>query len=275
VALTHRVETITVAKAEKMLETNTKNRRLSDRIVQKYAEMMRTGRWVDDGSPIRRDEAGNLLDGQHRLWAVIESETEQQFLVVTGIPEEAMTTMDTGKHRSFQDILSMYDPSLHSLPNLAANTSMIYRWEQGARGSALRPRGNSSQFVPYADLLDFFKANQERMVELTRESHRVRRLGMNGTTIALGYWLFDALDKDDSDYFWERFHDGVELAETDAIYALRRWVDKNATTTPPQPAEVQVALTVKAWNSYRDGEEVHVLSWKRGGQRPEPFPEPH
>lgn len=273
-ALTHKVESITAAKAIKMLETNTKNRRLGEGVVQKYAKMMTDGQWVDDGSPIRLDEEGNLLDGQHRLWAVIESDTEQSFLVVRGITPEAMTTMDTGKARAFKDILSMYDSNMPSPIAQAANTSLIYRWEQGDRGSSLRSTSKRT-FTPYALLLDFFKANQERIITTTRDANRVRRNGLAQSVSALGYWLFREIDEGDADFFWERFHDGVELAETDAIYALRRWVDKNALNVPSQPSEVQIALMIKAWNSYRDGEEVHVLSWKRGGQRPEPFPEPH
>ncbi len=32
------------------------------------------------------------------------------------------------------------------------------------------------------------------------------------------------------------------------------------------------AITVKAWNAYRDGRELRLLKWSPGGSSPEPFP---
>ena len=46
---------------------------------------MRNGLWELNGAAIVIDEFGNLIDGQHRLSAVVESGTTQQFVVVRNV----------------------------------------------------------------------------------------------------------------------------------------------------------------------------------------------
>ena len=35
-----------------------------------------------------------------------------------------------------------------------------------------------------------------------------------------------------------------------------------------------LAITLKAWNAYRQGETVGLYRWRPGGAKPEAFPEP-
>lgn len=63
--------TITPEKAKTLLVMNTKNRKLSRKLVQKYASDMAAGRWPYNGDPIRVSVSNVLLDGQHRLEACI------------------------------------------------------------------------------------------------------------------------------------------------------------------------------------------------------------
>lgn len=271
--ITHKVEKVTPELAEKLLETNTKNRKLSSEVVTKLADQMKNGQWNFDGSPVRIDSKGDLVDGQHRLWAIIESGTTQEFLIVRGVDETAMATMDTGKSRSFADILSMEDKSLTSVANLAAATSIIYRWEQGVRGSALRAA--NTNFVPYPLLLQFFRDNRERLIQAERFGGlRAKRTGATPSAFALASWVFEPIDAADAEFFFERVKDGAGLEIGSPILALRRWLLNTYTDRPRPQAEMAIALIFKAWNFYRRGETIGMLTWKRGGSAPEAFPIP-
>jgi hypothetical protein len=273
VTITHKVETITPAIAEKILETNTKNRKLSSSIVTKLAEQMKNGQWNFDGTPIRIDDAGDLVDGQHRLWAVVESGTPTDFLVVRGVDEKAMATMDTGKSRTFADILSMEDRSLKSATNVAATTGLLYRWHRGARGSGLRSA--NANFVPHPELLEFFRENKEEIIEVCRiGGNFARGTGAAQSAFALCVWLFYKIDKEDAEYFFERVRDGVGLDAGSPILALKNWLTKSFTQRPRPHLEFSIAMMIKAWNAYRQGQEVQILTWKRGGSNPEVFPLP-
>lgn len=98
------VRQITPDMAYGLLTKNTKNyRRISPTVVQRYAEVMRRGEWELNGEPITFAKDGTLLNGQHRLTAVVESGATVQMLVVTGIDNDVVT-YDDGKIRSSVDI---------------------------------------------------------------------------------------------------------------------------------------------------------------------------
>jgi hypothetical protein len=59
---------ITPAMAREWLEKNIENNRgVGAQVVDAYARDMLAGKWYIPGDPIRFDEDGNLIDGQHRL----------------------------------------------------------------------------------------------------------------------------------------------------------------------------------------------------------------
>ena len=82
---TIRVETITPQLAEIYLGKNTHNRNIRKPVVGKYANDMENGFWNFDGAPIRFADDGTLLDGQHRLHAIIKSNKAIDLLVVRGL----------------------------------------------------------------------------------------------------------------------------------------------------------------------------------------------
>lgn len=76
------------------------NRALSKSRVRAYAADMVAGQWHLSDQPISFDEEGRLVNGQHRLEAVILSRKEVNFLVVRGVAKEAMLVIDSGKRRT-------------------------------------------------------------------------------------------------------------------------------------------------------------------------------
>ena len=79
-----------------------KNRSLNKPTVNRYAEDMINGRWMLTGDPIKMDENGILLDGQHRLNALIKADKTIDFIVVEEIPIESVQYMDSGLRRSIE-----------------------------------------------------------------------------------------------------------------------------------------------------------------------------
>lgn len=269
---------VTPAIAEEWLEKNTSNRSLSDKAVSKHAEAMTSGLWHYDGSPIRFDNTGKLIDGQHRLWAIIESGTTQKFIVMRNLDPRAFVTIDTGKTRSFGDILSIEYPSMKSVHHIASVTSMLWRWHQGVRGKGLRATGNIAAAAP-EELLKFFVPQRAEIVELQRRSNAVtnRVRGIGGTTVALLMHILNKIDTDDAEFFFDRLQDGVGLEAGSPILALRdaisRFVSANQSNRTTMPTELGVALGIKAWNAYRRGDDVKQLKFRVGGAKPESFPE--
>lgn len=97
------VEAITPDVAKMLLEGNVDNRNLRPRTVQRYARDMAGGSWQLTHEAIGIDAEGNLVDGQHRLRAVIEADTPVWMTVAYYVPMEARRVIDDGARRNAAD----------------------------------------------------------------------------------------------------------------------------------------------------------------------------
>jgi len=93
--------------ARQFLGYNKHNRNVSRATVGAYARDMKQGNWLTTGDPIRFDVKGHMIDGQHRLEAIIEAGIELPFLVVYGLDEKARYALDMGRKRNPADMLAL------------------------------------------------------------------------------------------------------------------------------------------------------------------------
>jgi len=84
------VETITPEMAAQYLGNNHKHREIRDSKVEKFAASLNDSDWQLNGKTIVFDADGKLLNGQHRLTAVVLSGKSLTTLVVKGIQKEAI-----------------------------------------------------------------------------------------------------------------------------------------------------------------------------------------
>lgn len=98
---------ITPGVAKEMLRNNTKNRNLNARHVKHLREILEQGDMVFNGEAIIFGADGVLLNGQHRLHAVVESGVSFDCLVVRGVDTEVFKTLDAGRKRQTAEALSM------------------------------------------------------------------------------------------------------------------------------------------------------------------------
>jgi len=98
-------------KAAELLENNDHNRKITQSRVSEYAKEMRNGMWMYNGETITRSVSGKLMDGQHRLLAVIASGVEIDVEFIDSIPDKTgdvdiFLTINT-KNRSNVDALTI------------------------------------------------------------------------------------------------------------------------------------------------------------------------
>src|SRR6187200_3300928 len=68
-------------------------RGITHNAVTTYANDMRAGEWQPIPVAICFDKDGMLVNGQHRLAGIVESDTTQMFLVARGVPPEVIAAM--------------------------------------------------------------------------------------------------------------------------------------------------------------------------------------
>src|SRR6202012_1832148 len=88
------VETIGPDRAEESLTATRGNRNIVQAHVAALARDIRNGQWMFNAQPICFSRSGRLLNGQHRLSAVLEANQPIEVLVMRGLPEEAFETYD-------------------------------------------------------------------------------------------------------------------------------------------------------------------------------------
>jgi hypothetical protein len=106
---------ITPTYAKSLLNKNSiNNRNKSSKVVKSYAKKMKDGLWGLSTDPIAFDDNNKLIQGQHRLDGVIESDTTQEFFMMWGFSKDTIYVIDDLKKRNGGDSVSMVD---YKLPN--------------------------------------------------------------------------------------------------------------------------------------------------------------
>ncbi|MDN6440465.1 MAG: hypothetical protein L0K30_00265 [Acidipropionibacterium jensenii] len=265
------MERVTPAIAEKWLAKNTHNRDLNDRVVDAMVRDLESGNWLDNGATITFSEGGVLLDGQHRLNAVVKSGVGINSIIVRGAKAEAQHTMDTGAKRTLSNALKLRGEKNHVA--LAAATVAHIVWDRGNRGFGT----SRSTRVTNSEAIDYIESHpwlREQITDVAR--YRSHLPGLSTGAVSVLYLLFSDIDTADADFFFERLTSDEDHHRGQPIYLARKTLLEDYARTDGHRSQTwKAAILIKAWNKYRDGEECYQLRYATGGANPERFPMPH
>lgn len=266
---------VTPAIAANYLTHNVHNRNLRMDAVAQYATDMRNGDWRQDGSPIRFNENGDLDDGAHRLSAIIDADVTITMLVITGLPNGAQETMDQGIKRTLGDVLHLRGEVAAN--DLAALVRLVGAWDLAAQQNYNHFTHKRNLSVPGA--LAVLEKYPELRTYVAEAPHLAKACGISRTTLGLSMFLFYGLDPTDAAYFFERLASAENHRAGEPIFALREAITNARRLVQGKRGALQpewtTAITIKAWNAYRDGNDIQLLKWRRGGAKPEDMPQPH
>lgn len=98
------VQLVTPDLARSWLDHNKENRPIRQAFVERWARTMRAGKWRLTHEGIAFDTEGRLIDGQHRLLALVLAGVSVQFTVFRNVDPEARIVIGTGATRSAFDV---------------------------------------------------------------------------------------------------------------------------------------------------------------------------
>lgn len=101
------IERIGPHEARSYLEANTMNRNLNEHHVKRLRQLIADGDWWMNGETVIFANDGTLLDGQHRLSAIVAAGVSVDVLVVRGIDHDAFRTLDGGRTRTTGEVLAI------------------------------------------------------------------------------------------------------------------------------------------------------------------------
>jgi hypothetical protein len=257
------IETITPIIADEYLKMNlNKNRPLSEPVMERYAAEMTAGMWKLTGDPIRFDVNYNLIDGQHRLHALIRSKKSLEFLVIRGLPIESFSLIDTGKIRNAGDVLAI-DGYKHTT-TLAGAIRMLEILKNIPDEGLVNIEGVSKRngvHLSNQAILDLSRSNPSLQRDVTKiccNYQTLSRLIGRAAAVAL-YHLFQKKDPELTDVFFNKLNSGNNLSDDSVIYALREKLINNLSSIHKYSIGYRVALVICAWNFFRRrGEKVQL-----------------
>lgn len=262
-ALNVTLETITPQVAGDWLEKNTRNRKLNDRTVQILARAIRRGDWKLNAETMKFSRGGMLIDGQHRLSAVIVADMPIQSLVAWDVDENVFDTIDTGKRRSTADVMHLRGEV--NTNQLAAALRLLHLWRTGNSFSEQR---HAPSTIQLEELLD--REPTIRTSITATQAAKKKLQNANHTILSVCHHLFSEIDRSAAHEFFGQLEKGTGLEETDPIYLLRERLSR------PQRRDMRItipemgAYIIKAWNAHRQRKSIRLLVWKTTEDYPQP-----
>lgn len=257
------IEKISPLRAAALLRLNKRNRPVKRQNLVFLCDELRSGRWQVNGDAIRITTDGDLLDGQHRLMAVVQTGISIDTLVIYGVDACAFETIDTGAARSNADALTVGGEK--NSRNLAAALTLM-KDLMGGNTSFIR-----TVKISNTEIVGLLEKNPDVRGSV-RWGNALVRLVPPSAAIAL-HCLFSRVDKIAADSFFDHVHSGLDMTFDNPAFVLRQRLIENATSKSKITRRYLIALMIKAWNAYRKGQKIKFLRFREEGEAPETFPD--
>lgn len=93
--------------ADFLADNHEGQRNINRDVVNRYTEDMLGGFWLFSGAAVLFDQENKVIDGQHRLTAIIEADQAQLTLIVAGLDASVLHAIDAGRKKTYGTLLSM------------------------------------------------------------------------------------------------------------------------------------------------------------------------
>lgn len=154
---------ITPEMAKKLLEGNKKNRSLSRPFVNELKRAIKSGGWLVTHQGIAIAVDGTVLDGQHRLTAIMESGLAVDVMVTWDCDSNIMHAVDLGRKRNAADAFEIFDGIKDAKKK---SEPMVYVMDLARCGDALvldSAKGKNKTPITTLDRVSYFKEYEEEL----------------------------------------------------------------------------------------------------------------
>lgn len=247
--------------AEEALRRVGRQRNQLAAVVKRYASDMRDGRWTKDASLIVFDQDGYLINGQHRLSAVVASGCTIGFWVARGWQGDAIFRMDQGRVRMTRDQLGISGIRQGSGKAPAAAAVLKFEFYPGivwnSRTTAMVTPSLVHDEVVTADFA--YSEGVRAATRLLKRANVTHSVGAALNVIVGRYGSFDE---------WGDFEEGIAtgsmLRADDPRLAIRNfWISPNRKLAAWGGQQSGLMAMIIAWNKYIHGEPLKVLKTPR------------
>lgn len=245
---------ITPQQAKIWLGNNFNNRNISPTRVRNLAQQIKKGLWQLNGETIKISKDDTLLDGQHRLHAIIEAGKTIETYVCIGADKETFKTIDTGKSRGGADILS-----IAGFPNAIALTASVRIYKALIDG--YKDSGSTKKdFMSNSEILEFVKEHPtySDAVSAVLAYKKVKKL-ITPSLAGCVFYIFNMKSATDCLKFFHCLETGEDLKAGNPIYTLREKLielSREKVETSRRVRWHMLYMIIIAWNAYRKKQDL-------------------
>lgn len=251
-----------------MLGCGRKNRDLRASRIRFYAHEITAEQWCLNGQTIIFSSDGSLIEGQHRLQAIIVAGKAITTFVVFGVDPSVFDTIDTNMPRALADVFTEHGED--NTKSLAAAVHLVWQHEKGTLHWGSGGVGKNISPPSHRDLENTLRDHPRLRDSLSRRSP-THAFIPPAVAVALHY-LFSIQDETLANLFWDGVADGTGLTADDPVRLLRERLLRDRLGKTRLRRTQVLALIIKAWNATREGKKLKTLAWRNLGDKPEPFP---
>lgn len=267
-----KVLTITPEIAADFLSRNVKNRKVLNTVVSSYAAQMKRGEWQLTPQGVSFNEFNELIDGQHRMLAVIEANTDVDMFVFYNVPDAAFKVFDTGNKRTAAQIFQM--DGIKNPSEITSGTKR-YLWMLKTKTNDLsKLHGNKS--ISNSGLLEFYYDNKALIDEVVFKAKKYyRKSALYPKSEIIAIYLYLHLHKKHSlsiiDGFFNQLfigrnivNNGIELLRSKLIQAA---LLKSHRLTNGS----KIIFLKKVWNAFIEDKTLRYFNDDNDPQNPIDF----
>jgi hypothetical protein len=258
---------ITPQLAEELLRKNKNNRPLRNNYHERMARDMKANAWKLTGDTIKFDKEGNLIDGQHRLWACLDAEVPFDTFVAYDVEEGSFEVVDSGMKRSPSDAVFLRDKSQQNPGQLTAAANLLWKHTHKYLQKSSPVRPTTKETLKTIDDNPGLKDSMEA-------GRSVRHI-VSPSVATFLHFVFSRVDPMGADRFFEGLATGEGLTTGSAVQSLRDRLIRNKTSLAKLRQRDLLILMIKAWNAFRENRPAPKIPIVRAerGEAERMFPE--
>lgn len=248
---------ITPTVAKEYLEANLSNRRVKQPVVLQYANDMYSGRWKEDtGEVIKISKTGVILDGQHRLLAIVKSNKSINFHIAINLDDSIFDVLDTGSIRNASDSFTVKGIKQgNTIPSIIA----MYNFLVLGKKFGLQKNHKSTNAV----LLEQYFLDENIWQNIARQSntwyHAFAKI-MQPSVFGGFYAYFLMLNERKAEEFLTQLATGIGVTNY-SVALLRNKLMQDKLSMRKMPPTVKIALVIKVWNLFVKGQTLKLLKF--------------
>lgn len=263
-----RIELITPERARDLLINNLENRPVSKVNVDRIANAISKGEWKINGDAISVCKDGTLLDGQHRLHAIVKTGIPIESFVIEGLDKEVFTTIDQGRKRNVSDVLSTKNVKNSKI--IASTMSIIIPYKKGSD-----PKNANSNKVTMSEFLKYYEYNSKMLNDsaLFVTANKLLAQWFSPSYLSFLYFILSEKNELDCLVFFNSLKTGELLNKQNQPLILREKIIQNL-SVPLNKKESPYYLSaycIYAWNAFRQNRQIKLLKFNNNNDFPAPI----